>query len=234
MGLHRFLHQSAHLASSHPVRVMVVEGSDLIRAGLVQLLGAQPGIVVVGEAGDGMGAEQVFAQCHPEVVLMDINLPDTNGIACTQRLRQLNPAVRVVVLTESDTEHHVLQSLKAGASAYCLKRTKPSLLAQIIAMVFDGGTWLDATVAPIALNWFQQTVPDRNQPHSLGVEHVQLTVREREVLQLMAQGASNKEIAQRLAVTIHTAKAHVHKIINKLGVDDRTQAALMAIKERLV
>ena len=171
----------------------------------------------------------------PDVVLMDLGLPNMNGIEATQKVRECCPDTKVVILTSHDREEEVMAALGSGANAYCLKDIDPNTLAAVIKDVSKGACWLDPAIAKVALNLFPKP---ENTSLSSAVEvsdaRAQLTEREFEVLRLLVKGKSNTEIAKELIVSVHTAKAHVCSILQKLCVDDRVQAAVKAIKENII
>lgn len=161
---------------------------------------------------------------------MDLGLPGMNGIEATQKVRDKNKDIKVVVLTSHNDEQEVLNSLKAGANAYCSKEINPKRLIQVIQSVLDGAAWFDPAISHIVLNAATKSQSDNIKPD----KDYGLTSRETQILKLITEGYSNIEIANALFVSINTTKAHVASILQKLEVDDRLQAALKALKERLV
>ena len=166
---------------------------------------------------------------------MDLGLPGINGLEATSKVKEISPNTKVIILTSHDREEEVVASLGSGASAYCLKDIDPNTLSNVIKNVAKGACWIDSNVAHLALKLFPkpENTEILNSGHSMDVK-AKLTERESEVLKLLVQGKSNTEIAQELIVSVHTAKAHVCSILQKLCVDDRVQAAVKAIKEGLV
>jgi DNA-binding NarL/FixJ family response regulator len=204
------------------IRVLVVDDHPIVRQGLVAYLGTRDDITVVGEAADGHGAVAAAARLRPDVVLLDLVMPRMDGVEATRRLRELVPDTRVLVLTSFAAEDQVMDAVRAGAAGYLLKDVEPADISAAIGAVHRGDAFLhpEAAAHVIAAVHHDGQVP--------GVE--QLTARERDVLALIGEGRSNREIAQELTVTEKTVKTHVSNILRKLGVRDRTQAALIAAR----
>jgi len=208
--------------TERPVRVLVVDDQQLIREGIASLLGIQPGIEVVGAAADGREAVATALALTPDVVLMDLRMPELDGIAALAVLRRRLPTCRVIMLTTFDDEQYVVQALAAGASGYLLKDLPSSELADAIRLAHAGVAQLDAAAtARLATALARPGVAGPPPVHPL-------TDREVEVLRLVAGGASNREIAARLYLSHGTVKNHVSRILARLGLRDRTQAALYA------
>lgn len=217
------------------VKVLLVEDHKLMRVGLRSLFEESGEIEVVSEAQSGKEAIEKYKIVHPEVVLMDIGLPDISGIEAAKRIIEDNNNARVIMLTSHISEQEVMDSLLAGANAYVMKDINIEVLKMIIKTVKDGAMWLDPQVVPILRDKNCGVIPPRQMSRATFKEkHANLTQREYEVLKLVVDGKSNNEIAQELTISEHTAKAHVCNIIQKLVVDDRTQAAVKALKEGLV
>ena len=217
------------------IKVLLVEDHKLMRVGLRSLFEESGEIEVVSEAQSGKEAIEKYKIIHPEVVLMDIGLPDISGIEAAKRIIEDNNNARVIMLTSHISEQEVMDSLLAGANAYVMKDINIEVLKMIIKTVKDGAMWLDPQVVPILRDKNCGVVPPRQMSRAMFKEkHANLTQREYEVLKLVVDGKSNNEIAQELTISEHTAKAHVCNIIQKLVVDDRTQAAVKALKEGLV
>ncbi|MBY0404908.1 MAG: response regulator transcription factor [Cyanobacteria bacterium] len=222
--------------SPKELKVLIVEDYELSRNGLSFSLEKQPNITVVGEAENGQIAIEMTAERKPHVILMDIRMPVLDGISATQQIKERFPETKVIMLTSHQDGEEVYASLAAGADAYCMKDIKLERLVHVIEMVRDGAFWLDPAIAqmvmkalPVKLSSQKPKIaPSRNR------FNVDLTERELEVLGLLVDGQSNKEIATTLCITLHTVKAHVCNIIQKLAVDDRTQAAVKAIRDGLV
>ena len=217
------------------INILIVEDQKLIRVGLKSLFEGQDDLVVVSEAQSGKEAIEKYRIVHPDIILMDIGLPDISGVEATKRILEVNNRARVIILTSHLSEQEVLNALQAGACAYVMKDISTDVLKMIIKTVYDGAMWLDPQVVPILREKNCGVVPPRQMSRAMFKEqHANLTQREYEVLKLVVDGLSNSEIAQELTISEHTAKAHVCNIIQKLVVDDRTQAAVKALKEGLV
>ena len=223
-------------AKNKDVRVIIVEDYKLTRVGLRFALNEIENINVVAEAQNAEIGLELIKKEQPDVVLMDLGLPGINGLEATARVKSISPNTKVVVLTSHDREEEVIASLGSGASGYCLKDIDPITLSGVIKNVAKGACWIDSNVAHLALKFFPK--PDNTEIMTQGSSGIdakaRLTERENEVLKLLVQGKSNTQIAQDLIVSVHTAKAHVCSILQKLCVDDRVQAAVKAIKEGIV
>ncbi len=211
------------------VRVLIVEDDPMMQLGLEQSLASQPDIDVVGRADDGYLAIDAAVKLKPDIVVMDIGLPRMDGIAATAKIKALLPNVRIVMLTSHTTENEVIAALSAGADAYCVKGTSVERLLAAIAAARDGASYLDPLVARLVLDHLKSPT---NSADAIAVG--QLSQREVEVLKLMVEGRSNPEIAAVLYLSPNTIKTHVRGIMNKLAVDDRVQAAVVALRAGLV
>jgi len=217
------------------VRIVIVEDYKLTRVGLRSSLNEFEGIQVIGEAEDGEKGLALIKELKPDVVLMDLGLPGINGIEATQQVKAFDDKIKVVILTSHDRDEEVLASLGSGANAYCLKDIEPNTLVNVLKNVSQGAAWLDPAIAKVALNLFPKPQSTKVlNPSEISDARAQLTEREMEVLRLLVQGKSNTEIAKDLIVSVHTAKAHVCSILQKLCVDDRVQAAVKAIRENII
>ena len=227
--------------SGKEIKVIIVEDHKLTRFGLRTAFEETEGITVIGEAETGEEGIKIASELKPDVVLMDLGLPRINGIMATKKIKETNNNIKVIILTSHNNEEEVWASLNAGANAYCLKDIEPERLIQVVQSIYDGAAWLDPAIASIILknitlqntskihtNTQTETMPGSDN------ERLQLTDRELEVLKLLVEGNPNAEIAKKLMVSIHTAKAHVCNILQKLSVDDRTQAAIKALKDGIV
>ncbi|HWG65032.1 MAG TPA: response regulator transcription factor [Streptosporangiaceae bacterium] len=218
-----------------PIKVLIVDDQQLLRVGFRMIFEAQPDLEVVGEAGDGTEALRLTGQAHPDVVLMDVRMPRTNGIEATEQITAKYPEVRVLVLTTFDLDEYAFAALRAGASGFLLKNVEPAELIAGIRTVADG----DAVVAPRVtrrlLERFADQLPAAGEDAQTQDPRLSLlTEREREVLLEVAQGRSNAEIAQRLYLSESTVKTHVGRILPKLGLRDRVQAVVFAYESRLI
>ena len=217
------------------ISVVIVEDFKLTRVGLRCALNSNEDIEVIGESENANDGLSIIAKNTPDVVLMDLGLPDMNGIEATLKVKELNPDVKIIALTSHDREEEVVAALSSGATAYCLKDIDPHKLADVVRDVATGVCWLDPEIAQMALNAFPKVENVGLLPNRNGDENrVPLTEREFEVLKHLVSGKSNTEIAKELIVSVHTAKAHVCSILQKMCVNDRVQAAVKAVKEGLV
>ena len=218
-----------------PITVIIVEDFKLTRVGLRCALNANADIDVVAEAEDAVEGLKLIERYKPDVILMDLGLPGMNGIEAMTKCREMNIESKIIALTSHDRSEEVLAALSSGANAYCLKDIDPNKLAEVVRDVAIGVCWIDPMVAQMTLNALPKV-------ENLGVlsdksssgGRVPLTEREFEVLKHLVSGKSNTEIAKELIVSVHTAKAHVCSILQKMCVNDRVQAAVKAVKEGMV
>ena len=219
----------------NPIKVIIVEDYKLTRVGLRYALNEFEHINVIGEAESGEAGLEFIKKEKPDVILMDLGLPGMNGLEATMKAKEIHPDVKVIILTSHEREEEVLAALGSGAIAYCLKDIDPTALSEVIRSVAQGACWVDPNVAKLALKLFPkpENVKLLNEHEPIDPKG-HLTDRETEVLKLLVKGKSNTEIAKELIVSVHTAKAHVCSILQKLCVDDRVQAAVKAIKEGIV
>jgi DNA-binding NarL/FixJ family response regulator len=212
------------------IRVLIADDQSLVRAGFRLVLENHPDITVVGEAANGHQAVHSVGRLTPDVVLMDIRMPELDGIAATRQITAAH-AARVLVLTTYDLDEYVYDALQAGASGFLLKDTPPEQLADGIRAVADGEALLAPTVTRRLIEEFARIGPIRRMPPS---ELDELTPRELEVLRLLARGMSNAEIAAALVLGDTTVKTHVTHVLGKLGLRDRVQAVVLAYESGLV
>lgn len=223
------------MTESKTISILMVEDHKLLRVGLKSLFSESSDLTVIGEAENGKDAVEKVKIMKPDVVLMDIGLPDISGIEATKRILNNDVDQKVMMLTSHLNEKEVMDSLSAGAYAYVMKDINTELLMMVIKSVNDGAIWLDPQIVPLIRDKSSCFIPQKqNSRAAFRAQHANLTEREYEVLKLVVDGQSNSEIAGSLTISEHTAKAHVCNIIQKLVVDDRTQAAVKAIKEGLV
>lgn len=207
-------------------RVGLVDDDALVRAGLSMILGADPGIEVVGEAGDGSGAVELVHRHRPDVLLMDVRMPTMDGIAATKAVTALADHPAIIMLTTFDMDEYVFTALEAGASGFLLKDTPPTELIQAVHVVARGDAMLAPTVTRRMLSHFSQANPGAAPEPHVGLDT--LTERETEVLGAVGAGLSNAQIGARLFMSEATVKAHVSKIFSKLDCTNRVQIAIIA------
>jgi DNA-binding NarL/FixJ family response regulator len=207
------------------IRVMLVDDDDLMRAGLRAILSSDPGVEVVAEASNGRTAVATVAAARPDLVLMDVRMPDLDGISATRAVLATSPEVRVVILTTFEQDDYIFGALRAGASGFLLKRTRPEDLLAAIRTVASGDSLLSPSVTRIVIERMARQPMPEIGPGTLLDE---LTLREREVLALLARGLSNHEIAEALVIEETTVKTHVKRILMKLQLRDRIQAVIFA------
>jgi DNA-binding NarL/FixJ family response regulator len=214
------------------IRVLLVDDQELVRAGFRMVLDAQPDIDVAGEAGDGLRAIEVLRSITADVVLMDVRMPRMDGIEATRRICASPDGPKVIILTTFDLDEYAFSALKAGAAGFLLKDAGPEQLIEAIRAVRSG----DAVVAPSTtrrlIDRFVQHIPDQSEAATGALDT--LTAREREVLQLVARGLSNNEIAGQLFVSEATVKTHVGRVLSKLDLRDRVQAVVFAYETGLI
>lgn len=207
------------------IRLLLVDDQTLIRQGLASLLSLEEDFEIVGHAGHGDEAVKMVNNVHPDLVLMDIRMPIMDGVEATRIIRETNPNIKILVLTTFDEDEYIVQAMQAGASGYLLKDAPTEQLATAIRSVHNGFTQLGPTIAPKLFSRL-------NAPSSTSTlkedAQTMFTGRELEILKLLGQGKSNKEIAQTLFITEGTVKNHITKILSQLNARDRTQAALWA------
>ncbi len=217
------------------INVVIVEDFKLTRVGLRCALNSNPDIDVVAEAEDASEGIKQIEKTNPDVILMDLGLPGMNGIEAIIKIREFNKDTKIIALTSHDRREEVVAALSSGANAYCLKDIEPEKLANVIRDVNDGVCWIDPMVSDLAL----KSMPKIEDLSIIGDDSsskvkIPLTDREYEVLKHLVAGKSNTEIAKELIVSVHTAKAHVCSILQKMCVNDRVQAAVKAVKEGMV
>jgi len=210
----------------NPIRILVADDHPVVRDGLVAILGTQPDFEIVGEAGTGAEAVERARELRPDVMLLDLEMPELDGVEVLRRLSQSNPEIRVIVFTAFDTDERILGAVQAGAQGYLLKGAPRKELFDAVRVVHAGGSLLQPVVASKLL---------RQVSHPAQVNEVEaLTLRELEVLRLVAQGLQNKEIAAALVISERTVKFHVSSIMGKLGAGNRTEAVRLAAQQGLI
>ena len=218
------------------INTLLVEDHELYRMGLSMLLDKAEGITLVAESADGLDGIKKAREFSPDVILMDIGLPNIDGIEATQRIKDFNPDVKILIFTSRDSENDVFEAFKAGADGYIMKGATPEQTISAIKSVYEGVGWIDPSIAKMVFSNLQKpsaNVVTEPEPKKTNNSYG-LTERELDVLELMVEGLSNPQIADKLVITKATAKAHVHSILQKLCVSSRTQATVTAMKEGLV
>jgi DNA-binding NarL/FixJ family response regulator len=207
------------------IHIVVVDDHPIVRDGLVAVLSTQPDFEVVGEASSGPEAIQCVGASRPDVILLDLEMPDMDGVETLQRLREIDPALRVIVFTAFDTDERIVKAVRAGAQGYLLKGVPRDEIFNAIRVVHAGGALLQPVIASKLLRQVSRDAQPEPDP---------LTERELEVLRLMAQGQMNKEIAAALVISERTVKFHVSAILSKLGAGNRTEAVTLAAQQGLI
>ena len=210
------------------MRILIVEDDPLMQLGLEQALGEQPDFEIVGHASDGLAGVQLALSLRPDLVVMDIGLPRLDGIAATKQIKEGLANVHVVMLTSHTLQQEVIAALASGADAYCIKGASLDRLLAAIEAAKDGATYLDPQIARLVMDNLKPPAVQPNPNLAL------LSEREMEVLKLIVEGKSNAEIAEKLYLSTNTIKTHVRGIMNKLAVDDRVQAAVIALRSGIV
>lgn len=218
------------------INVLLVEDHELYRMGLTMLLDKAEEINLAAQAADGLDGIKKAREISPDVILMDIGLPNIDGIEATMRIKEFNPDVKVLIFTSRDSENDVFEAFKAGADGYIMKGATPEQTISAIKAVSEGIGWIDPSIAKMVFSNLQKpssSIVSEPETKRNGNTYG-LTERELDVLELMVEGLTNPEIADKLVITRATAKAHVHSILQKLCVATRTQATVTAMKEGLV
>ncbi len=218
-------------AEPEPIRVLVVDDQELFRRGLTMLLAIEPGIEVIGEAGDGVEGTTLATTAAPDVILLDIRMPKRSGIEACLAIKDAVPSAKIIMLTVSDEEADLYEAVKSGAAGYLLKDSSIEEVAQAVRVVADGQSLISPSMAVKLIDEFKQmSRPER--------EHVpgglRLTERELEVLRLVAKGMNNREIARQLYISENTVKNHVRNILEKLQLHSRMEAVMYAVREKLL
>lgn len=219
------------------ISVFICEDSEVVRAGIFFALQRSKTVKVMGWAGDGLAGIETVSTVQPDVVLMDVLMPHVDGIEATRQIKFANPSIKVLILTAANDDQTIFAALASGADGYCLKQSPLSNILQAIVATASGASWLDPAIAMRVLRHCAQegTFSARNLPKLGGKdERFRLSVREIEVLHFLVEGLSNKEIAERMVLSIETVKTHLRHVMEKLQVADRTNAALKALREGLI
>jgi two-component system NarL family response regulator len=209
--------------------VLVVDDQELFRRGITMLLAAEPGIEVVGEAGDGIEGVELAESAAPDVVLLDVRMPRRSGIEACVEIKQAVPSAKILMLTMSDEEADLYEAVKNGASGYLLKDSSIDEVAQAVRVVADGQSLISPSMAAKLIDEFKQLAkPEREQ-----VPGLRLTDRELQVLRFVAKGMNNREISKQLYISENTVKNHVRNILEKLQLHSRMEAVMYAVREKL-
>lgn len=223
------------------IRVLLVEDHELVRMGLSIMIDKAEDITLVGEAENGLSGVELAKQLSPDIVLMDIGLPNIDGIEATKRIKDFNPQIKVLIFTSRDAEDDVFAAFKSGADGYIMKGASTENIHTAIRSVNEGVAWIDPAIAKLVLSSIQApSTNNENKNTSNGINYKAgksmygLTEREMEVLALIVNGLTNPQIAEELTITKATAKAHVHSVLQKLSTATRTQATRKAMDEGLV
>jgi DNA-binding NarL/FixJ family response regulator len=209
------------------IRILIADDHPIFRDGLRKLLSLEEDFQVIGEAEDGKEAVEMVQKLMPDILLLDLKMPNLSGIGALEALGDKNKTTRVIVLTASEDEAAVVQAMRMGTAGIVLKQTATELLIKSIRKVYDGEIWLDSRMTTAVMKEFSQPAPVREPIKTV------LSTREREVVALVCQGFRNKEIAEKMFISEQTVKNHLHNIFDKLGVSDRLELALFAIHKKL-
>ena len=215
------------MTATRPVRVLIADDQTLFRTGLAHLLGEDPRVEIVGQAGDGVEATKLAATLKPDVVLMDLKMPNMDGIEATRQIVEADPSIKVMLLSTFDADNHVIQALKAGAGGYVLKDSRAEAVVSSIVAIMSGERVMAGAVA----NRVLEMLTGATTPKQF---YDGLTAREIEILRLLATGMANKQIAFRLKISEKTVRNHMSNTYEKLGIYDRAQAVLYAVRKGLV
>jgi len=212
------------------IKILIAEDHDLTRQGISFGLRKYEDIEIVAEAVNGKQAIELAQKHKPDLILMDIIMPVMNGIEAAKELKNIDIKTKIIILTSHSEQGKVLSAFKSGVDGYCMKNIRINKLYNAINLVMDGIIWIDPAIAQYVYNLFQkqQNIPDTQK------KDYNLTSREQEILELLAEGFNNKDIADKLCVSHYTVKNHVSSVINKLAVTDRTQAIVKALKEEIL
>lgn len=215
------------------IRVLIADDHPIVRDGLRKLLSLEEDFQIVGEASDGCEVLDKVQELDPDVLLLDLRMPNLDGLSALQALQQTNKHTRVIVLTASEDKNEFVQAMKLGCSGIVLKQTAPELIVKSIRKVHGGEIWLDSHTTAAVMRQFAAPGESTGSGSGKSRERSPLSQREREIVQLVAQGYKNKEMAEKMFISEQTVKNHLHNIFDKLGVSDRLELALYAIHKGL-
>lgn len=222
------------MISQEVIKIALIDDHKLFREGVKRILSFEPAFDVVAEADDGRDAKELVEKYDPDIVLMDINMPEINGIEATKELLQTNPDLKVIILSIHDDENYVTHALQSGAQGYLLKEMDTDSLMEAIKVVYDGGSYLHPKVTHNLVQEYRRLAKSSSGNSLAEIEYRKplhlLTKRECQVLQLLSEGQSNRKIAETLVISEKTVKNHVSNILQKMNVNDRTQAVVTAIR----
>ncbi|HEX2913766.1 MAG TPA: response regulator transcription factor [Chloroflexia bacterium] len=217
---------TAAVKPDQPIKIVLADDHTIVRDGVAHLLNAEPDFQVVGSAGDGQEAIEMVCHLKPDVVLMDLQMPNLDGVTAIKRIRAEDEQIKIIILTTYDTDEYILEGIRAGAKGYLLKDVPKEELFRSIRLVNRGQSLMQPSLTARVFNLLAQRESKESD--------ASLTERELEVIRLIAQGDRNKEIAQKMAVSEGTVKSYVASILQKFGVSDRTQAAMYAVQKGLI
>jgi DNA-binding NarL/FixJ family response regulator len=221
-------------SSTKPIRILIADDHPIFRDGLKQLLSTEKDFEVVGEAGHGDDVLPAVEKLHPDILLLDLKMPGTHGLAVLQKMQAAQSATKVIVLTASEDKNEFVQAMKLGTSGIVLKQSATELLFKSIHKVYEGEIWLDSHTTAAVIRQFAAGEEFPSVPaNGRARERLPLSQREREIVTLVAQGFKNKEMAEKMFISEQTVKNHLHNIFDKLGVSDRLELALYAIHRKL-
>ena len=211
------------------IRILIADDHPIVRDGLKKLLALESDFEIAGEAGDGREVLDKVRRLDPDILLLDLRMPNLDGLLTLEGLQHSNTRARVIVLTASDDKDEFVQAMKLGCRGILLKQSDPDLIVKSIRKVHAGEIWLDSHTTAAVMHQFSKVGPASHGPASIGRERNPLSTREREIVALIAQGYKNKEMAEKMFISEQTVKNHLHNIFDKLGVSDRLELALYAI-----
>ncbi len=221
-----------------PIKILVVDDQRLTRMSLKATIETnKEELLLVGEAEEGREAIELTAKLKPDIILMDIGMPILDGVRATQEIRKKHPDIKIIMLTTHESEADILDSFRSGANSYCLKDTSPEALIQALISTANGACWIDPKIARVVISNSITPIANDSNPTAEAPEPSTfslLTPREIDVLKLIAEGKNNTEITETLCLSKNTIKTHIKNIFQKLEVEDRTAAALKAIRERII
>ena len=216
--------------SDESIKILIVDDSKLTRVGLRATFKSLENMEILGEAENGRQGIEMASQLKPDIILMDIGMPILDGIQATKQINELKLKSKIIMLTSHDGDQEVFDAFTAGANSYCMKDIEPEMLATVIKSTYEGASWLDPRIAKIVLQNFGGGAKSSEKKS----EESPLTEREIDVLHLIARGYSNSEISKELCISMNTVKTHIRNIFHKLEVEDRTQAAMKAVRQEII